>query len=72
MYQKGGFKFTKFISNSREVLRTNPLEKLKDQDLNTSPVERAKIGAGEGERAKIGPGEDWNVENDYLGFKINL
>ena len=65
MCQKGGFKLTKFISNSREVLTTIPEErhhqKIKDQDLNIGdlPVERAL-------------GVHWNIENDYLGFKINL
>ena len=65
MYQKEGFKLTKFISNSREVLTTIPEERhhqnIKDQDLNIGdlPVERAL-------------GVHWNIENDYLGFKINL
>ena len=65
MCQKGGFKLTKFISNSREVLTTIPeerhYEKIKDQYLNIGdlPVERAL-------------GVHWNIENDYLGFKINL
>ena len=63
--QKVGFKLTKFISNSREVLTTIPEErhhqKIKDQDLNIGdlPVQRAL-------------GVHWNIENDYLGFKINL
>ena len=65
MCQKVGFKLTKFISNSREVLTTIPEErhhqKIKDQDLNIGdlPVQRAL-------------GVHWNIENDYLGFKINL
>ena len=65
MCQKEGFKFTKFISNSREVLTTMPEErhhqKIKDQNLNNGdlPVEHAL-------------GVHWNNENDYLGFKINL
>ena len=63
--QKGGFKLTKFISNSREVLTTIPEEthhqKIKDQDLNIGvlPVGRT-LGA------------HWNIGNDYLGFRIKL
>ena len=65
MCQKGGYKLTKVISNSREIITTIPEErhhqKIKDQDLNIGdlPVERAL-------------GVHWNIENDYLGFKINL
>ena len=65
MCQKGGFKLTKFMSNIREVLTTIPEErhhqKIKDQHLNIGdlPVERAL-------------GVHWNIDNDYLGFKINL
>ena len=65
MCLKGGFKLTKFISNSREVFTTIPEErhhqKIKDQDLNIGdlPVERSL-------------GVHWNIENDYLGFKINF
>ena len=63
--QKGRFKITKFISNSREILTTIPEEthhqKIKDQDLNIGvlPVERT-LGA------------HWNIGNDYLGFRIKL
>ena len=65
MCQKGVFKLTKFISNSREVLTRIPEErhhqKIKDQDVNIGelPVDRAL-------------GVHWNIKNDYLGFKINL
>ena len=65
MCQKGVFKLTKFISNSREVLTRIPEErhhqKIKDQDLNIGelPIDRAL-------------GVRWNIKNDYLGFKINL
>ena len=65
MCQKGGFKLTKFISNSREILTAIPEErhhqKIKDQALNIGdlPVERAL-------------GVHWNIENDYFDFKINL
>ena len=47
MRQKGGFKLTKFITNSREVPTIIPEErnhqKIKDQDLNNGslPVEPA-------------------------------
>ena len=63
MCQKGGFKHTKLISNSREVLATIAEERhhqrIKEQELNTGdlPVERAL-------------GEHWDIKNDYLGFKI--
>ena len=57
----GGLK----ISNSRDVLTTIAEEKhrqkINDQDLN--------IGDLLGERAL---GAHWNIENDYLGFCINL
>ena len=65
MCEEGRFKLTKFISNSRKVLATIPEErqhrKIKNQDLDMSDlaVERAL-------------GVHWNIENVYLGFKIQL
>ena len=65
MCASGGFKLTKFISNSRRVLETIPIEdhakSLKDLDLkfDSLPIERAL-------------GMLWNVENDTLEFKITL
>ena len=65
MCASGGFKLTKFISNSRRVLETIPIEdhakSLKDLDLkfDSLPTERAL-------------GMLWNVENDRLEFKITL
>ena len=65
MCQKGGFKLTKLMSNSRGVLTTIPEErrhkKIKDLDLN--------IGNQPAERAL---GIHWNIKNGYLGFKKNL
>ena len=65
MCASGGFKLTKFISNSRRVLETIPIEDhakgLKDLDLkfDSLPIERALDVL-------------WNVESDTLEFKITL
>ena len=65
MCASGGFKITNFISNSRRVLETIPIEDyakgLKDPDLKDGslPIDRAL-------------GMLWNVENDTLEFKITL
>ena len=65
MCASGGFKLTTFISNSRRVLETVPIEDhakgLKDLDLkfDSLPIERAL-------------GMLWDVENDTLEFKITL
>ena len=64
MCERGGFKLTKF-NNSRKVLAIIPEErqhqKIKNQDLDMGdlPVKRAL-------------GIHWNIENSYLGFKIQL
>ena len=60
----GGFNLTKFISNSREVLESIPLEQrassVVDLDIASPlPIERAL-------------GVYWCVENDTLGFRITL
>ena len=58
---RGSFNLTKFTSNSREVLKTVPSDKLSKQNLNLDlvdlPVERAL-------------GILWFVGDDTLGFKI--
>ena len=65
MCSSGGFKLTKFISNSRRFLETILIEDhakgLKDLDLkfDSLPIERALHML-------------WNVENDTLEFKITL
>ena len=65
MCERGGFKLTKFINNSRKVLAIIPEErqhqKIENQDLDMGDlaVERAL-------------GVHWNVENGYLDFKIQL
>ena len=59
MCERGGLKF---IKNSKKVLTTIPEhQKIKNQDLNMVdlPVQRALS-------------VQWNIENDYLGFKIQL
>ncbi|KAK3729296.1 hypothetical protein QZH41_002214 [Actinostola sp. cb2023] len=57
----GGFKLTRFMSNSRAVLEAIPEEKRAtptlDLDLDKLPVERAL-------------GVSWNVEEDTFGFKV--
>ena len=61
----GGFNLTKLISSSREVLESIPDEKraknLQNRDISKMnlPVERAL-------------GVIWDVENDTLGFRIQL
>lgn len=58
---KGGFRLTKFMSNSRTVLEAIPNDKRAvpsiDLDLDELPIERA-LGVG------------WNVEEDTFGFKV--
>lgn len=59
----GGFRLTKWISNSRDVIEAVPYEErakeVKDLDLDRSslPVERAL-------------GVQWNTETDQFGLKI--
>lgn len=60
----GGFRLTKFVSNSREVLDSVPVEhrapSVANLDLlNSLPVERAL-------------GTQWCVEDDTLGFRIEM
>ncbi|XP_070548923.1 uncharacterized protein [Ptychodera flava] len=63
--KKGGFRLTKWVSNSREVLETIPKEErakeIKDLKLEYDclPVERAL-------------GTSWSVESDTIGFQINI
>ena len=61
--ESGGFNLVKFVSNSREVLKSIPLERhaphVALQDLTkTLPIERAL-------------GVVWCVENDTFGFRIS-
>ena len=62
---KGGFNLTKWISNSREVLESIPVEvrakDVKEHDLDNDalPTERAL-------------GVSWFVETDIFGFKVNI
>nr|XP_054764691.1 uncharacterized protein LOC129271341 [Lytechinus pictus] len=63
LLQKGGFRLTKWVSNSREVLNSIP-EKEKapsviDMDLDTLPIERTL-------------GVLWDVDSDRFGFKVSL
>ena len=59
------FRLTKFISKNKQVLITFPEEKQyqkirnEDLDMGELPVKRAL-------------GVHWNIENDYLSFKIQL
>lgn len=65
MCAAGGFNLTKFTSNAKEVLKAIPEEKrrkgVKDQDLVNGDIPH--------ERAL---GIHWKVEEDTLGFKINI
>ncbi|XP_070552468.1 uncharacterized protein [Ptychodera flava] len=63
--KKGGFRLTKWVSNSCEVLETIPKEErakeIKDLKLEYDclPVERAL-------------GTSWSVESDTIGFQMNI
>ena len=66
MLASGGFKLTKIISNRVEVLQsvteTESRKGVKNIDLNNGielPTERTH-------------GVNWNIENDQLGFTVNL
>ncbi|XP_019633454.1 PREDICTED: uncharacterized protein LOC109476879 [Branchiostoma belcheri] len=60
--KEGGFRLTKWVSNSREVLKTVPVAEMSEEvrdlnlDLDTMPVERTL-------------GMLWNVQTDTLGFR---
>ncbi|KAK3722273.1 hypothetical protein QZH41_005187 [Actinostola sp. cb2023] len=60
---KGGFRLTKWLSNSREVLKSIPESEragcVKNLDLDHLPIERAL-------------GVHWDVQSDTLGFKITV
>ena len=57
---QGGFNLTKFMSNSKKLLRAVPKDKRSEPDLNLDmdelPIERAL-------------GIRWSVEDDTLGSK---
>ena len=63
--QRGGFRLTKWISSSREVLESIPVkeraQEIKKLDLQKDelPVERAL-------------GVQWRIEGDTFGFDVNL
>jgi Pao retrotransposon peptidase/Family of unknown function (DUF5641) len=63
MCAAGGFRLTKFVSNSHEVISSVPgIERAKDfvvLDLSDMPVERAL-------------GVHWCIQNDSFVFRINL
>ena len=63
LLSKGGFRLTKWISNSRKVIDSIPLSEragsVKDLLLDQLPIERAL-------------GVRWDVESDTFGFKITV
>ena len=63
LLSKGGFRLTKWISNSRRVIESLPISEravsVKDHLLDQLPIERAL-------------GVRWDVESDTFGFKITL
>ena len=65
MCERGRSKFTKFISNSRKVLATNPKErqyqKIKNKDLETSDLQVERPLSVQ-----------WNIENNNSCFQIQL
>ena len=60
---RGGFKLTKWLSNSRRVIESLPVTErapqVKDLDFDKLPVERAL-------------GVQWNISSDQFGFKITV
>ena len=58
---RGGFKLTKWLSNSRKVIESLPASEraaqVKDLDFEKLPVERAL-------------GVQWNISSDQFGFRI--
>ena len=64
MCQEGDFNLTKFASSSIKVLQSIPEKErkigVKNSDLLRSLLEKRALGVL------------WNVENDTLGFKVNL
>ena len=63
LLSRGGFRLTKWVSNSIKVLESVPeserAPKAKDLDLGNSAIERAL-------------GVRWNVPSDTFGFKISI
>ncbi|XP_015778928.1 PREDICTED: uncharacterized protein LOC107356819 [Acropora digitifera] len=65
LLQRGGFRLTKWVSTSREVLESIPVkdrgQEIKKLDLQKDelPVERAL-------------GVQWRIEDDTFGFNVNL
>ena len=65
LLQRGGFRLTKWISNSREVLESIPeserAQEIKKLDLQKDelPIERAL-------------GVQWRIETDKFGFNVNI
>ena len=64
MCQEGGFNLTNFFSNSKRFLQSIPEKDrkigIKNSDLLASLPEEIALGVL------------WDVENDTLGFKVNL
>ena len=62
-FSKGGFRLTKWISNSWNVIKFIPMSEragsVKDLLLDQLPIKRAL-------------GVRWNVESDTFGFKISM
>ena len=63
LLKKGGFRLTKWVSNSREVVDSIPEKErgtsVKDLDFDHAPIERAL-------------GVQWRVSSDTFGFKITI
>ena len=63
LLKKGGFRLTKWVSNSREVVESIPEKEratsVKNLDFEHLPIERAL-------------GIQWHVSSDTLGFKITI
>jgi hypothetical protein len=60
---KGGFRLTKWLSNSRRVLESIPESEraatVKNLDLEDLPIERAL-------------GNHWNIEMDVFGYNVTI
>ena len=65
LLQRGGFRLTKWISNSREVLESIP-ESERAQEIKKLDLQRDELPI---ERAL---GVQWRIETDKFGFNVNI
>ena len=66
--KEGGFDLSKFVSNSKEVMQSIPVEKRAKSNAN----KEKSIGKDEDENIERALGVLWNIENDCLCFRISM